>query len=162
MALKVKPIPILFLLWAFLAMQSCNRCADCYDVPEPFFFNVVDSATGANVFSDSIYLSSDIRVVYLPDSNGKYFSFIKGDKKDLIMLQFTGLDSSQTINCGISVKQQPLFTLHLYVDILHNRCCAYSRYDSVKIGQAVNHFDQATGVYTVWVTPDTVQPKKIR
>ena len=160
--MKRKGFYIIFLLWAAFAGQSCSKCGDCFRVPEPFFFNVVDSVTGENLFRDSTFLPSDIRVVRLPDSSGKYFSFIGEDKKDLIMLQFTGTDSTQSVDYGISVKQQPLFTLHLYINVLQNKCCTFTRYDSVRIGQAITRFDTATGVYTVFVTPDTTQPKKIR
>ena len=71
---------LLFILTA-ITVQGCeenenNLCIPCNSPPGPFKFEIVDKATGENLFTNGTYEPEQIEVINLNDYNNIEYIFI--------------------------------------------------------------------------------------
>ncbi|WP_152425006.1 hypothetical protein [Nafulsella turpanensis] len=144
----------LLFLFALLAVQGCQTddCEDylCNTPPGLFRFNIVDKATGENVFAKGTYSPDQIEVVNTADGGELEFTFVEENGLNLLRIHSIGWQT-ETVLSSIQLAGEEVFTLFVDAERLSEDCCAFTRYHEVKIEGAEFRLNEEKEIYTILV-----------
>lgn len=147
----MKPIlKLLFIL--FLSFQSCDseNCDQvCFTPPSPFGFELLDKATGENLFTNGTYDPSQIEITNLNGTENISFTFLDENDLNIIQVASIGWETGIT-NFSLSVGSESIFELYVDAERIEE-CCSYTEYNEVRIDNAEHETDQGTGVIKILV-----------
>lgn len=151
----MKRILTLITVALIVVASGCkDKCSDteCFSPPGELVFNVIDAATGENLFYNGTLDASSIQVLNLADGSEEDFEFVEGDNQSLIVFQNIGWQT-ETVNLKVSAGGDVLFQLKVVARRLSGNCCSYTLYDDVDVEQAEFEYDASTGFFNILVLP---------
>ncbi|UZR99204.1 hypothetical protein [Chondrinema litorale] len=134
----------------FLLLQGCSEddCGACFTPPNLFQIEIVDKATGENVFTSGAYTVSDIKVENLLEGNAATFTFI--DENDLNMIRFQEIGwETEKVKYSISLDGEEIFTFYVDAERKSEDCCSFTVYREVVLEGAEYEFDSSTEIYKI-------------
>ncbi len=136
-----------------ICFQSClddDECGACFTPPAPFIFEIVNKATGENLFNNGTYNSSDIKIVNLADDSIVEHNFIDENNFDLIQINKIGWQT-EIINYSLKIGVENIFNLYVDAKRLNENCCSFTRYNEIRIENSEYEFNTNTGIYKILV-----------
>ncbi|WP_424494595.1 hypothetical protein [Salinimicrobium sp. GXAS 041] len=138
----------------FLLLQSCATDQECEDLscttpPVSFIFELVDSATGENLFTNGTYTPSQIEINNLNDDDNIAYTFIDENEVNLIQIASIGWESGVT-NIALELDSERMVTLYVDAERVTDDCCNFTRYNEVRIETEFG-LDEQDGVYRILV-----------
>jgi hypothetical protein len=145
-----KLILALFIL-AFFLMTACSNeeCGECFSPPNYFVFELVDSNTGENLFTNETFNPEDIEVLDASDHPVE-FSFIDENDINLIEIYTIGWQT-EIVNYRINIASENLFDLYVDAERLSEDCCSFTRYNEIEISNAEFSLSAETEIYKILV-----------
>ena len=144
---------IIKILVLLLLTQSCkidDECGECFSPPNQFVFELVDSTTGENLFTNGYFNSNDIRVLDANTQNNIEFSFIDENAINLISINTIGW-KTETVNYSIIILNDNIFNLYVDAERLTADCCNYTKYNEIIIENKDFQLNQETGIYKILI-----------
>ena len=145
----------LFLL-GVVSFQSCRKsnCSDyaCFTPPQPFYFELLDSATYEDLFANGTLDSNQIEVINIANNNKVDFKFVHADSLNVIVIYGIGWELERT-QAGVTLRVSNKDILNLYLDSesISENCCTFTRYHEVRIEKANYTKDKETGNYKIFI-----------
>ncbi|MFD1293040.1 hypothetical protein ACFQ5N_04240 [Lutibacter holmesii] len=143
----------LTLLFIFFTVLGCknNECEGiaCFSPPPNFSFELVDKATGENLFTNETLNSNDIKVVD-EENNAVSYSFISENNYNILSLNEIGwnLDPhTYTITVGDLVE----FTLELDMEEKYENCCTFFKTETFQLSGYEYEQSNTTDIYTIQI-----------
>ena len=147
------PEKILFLFVVFIA-QACGGkdCEDylCTTPPGPFRFEIVDKATGENLFSNGTYQAGEIEIVNLSEEGAVEYRFIDENNLDLIQILSIGWETEKA-TYSVKIGDKSIFTLYVDAERLSEDCCSFTRFHEIRIENQEFEYDENTGIYKILI-----------
>lgn len=148
-AMKKLILPFFVLTFSLMIACSDEECGECFTPPNYFFFELVDSNTGENLFTNGTFNSDDIEVLDASDHRIE-FSFIEDNDINLIEINTIGWQT-EIVNYRINIASENIFDLYVDAKRLNEDCCSFTRYNEIEIGNAEFSLSAETGIYTIFV-----------
>jgi len=124
------------ILFAIILSQSCKNksdpCGECFTPPSDFKFEIVDRATGEDLFKNGTFQPNQIKIISLFDSSDVQFKFIEYPTIDIIQTQWIGA-TTETIYYSFSISSMNIFRLYIDAERIVENCCSYTRYNEIRI-----------------------------
>lgn len=140
----------IILLVAIVISWGCEQCGECFTPPSAFRFEIVDKATGENLFSNGTFNSSDIKIVNLSDDSNVEYTFI--DENDINLIQNHTIGwGTEIINYSFRVGNAHIFNLYVDAERVSEDCCSYTKLNEVGIENSEFELDSKTGIYRIFV-----------
>ncbi len=137
-----------------LLLQSCisNDCEDyaCFSPPNPFIFELVDKSTGENLFTNGTYNSNEIEIFNTSDSSKIEYSFIDENNINIIQIGSIGWES-EIVECWLQINNSVILVLFVDAKRLSENCCSFTRYDEIRIENAVYEYNNQSGIYKILI-----------
>ncbi len=138
----------------FLLLQSCATDQDCEDLacttpPVSFIFELVDSATGENLFTNGTYTAAEIEINNLNSDDIIAYTFIDENEVNLIQIASVGWESGVT-NIALELDSERMVTLYVDAERVTEDCCDFTRYNEVRIETEFG-LDEQDGIYRILV-----------
>jgi len=123
---KIDKLFLLLFLISLLGCTNTKDCPTCFTPPNFYVFDLVDTASGENIFSQGVYSVSEISFLDTGTGKEKSFDFIAEDQRNLIVLNSIGWESE---NLEIEVKHSDdvLFHLKIEVERKSENCCSFTQ-----------------------------------
>lgn len=147
-----KIITILTVVFA-LSLQSCleDKCnEDCFTPPDTFVFELVDSETGENLFTNGTLNSEDIVVFDVATGNVEAHTFFTEDNLNLLVLNTIGWET-EIVELRITVDELDVFTIYVDTERVDDNCCAFTDYKEIRISNANYDQDSSSGIYKIYL-----------
>lgn len=142
---------IYFLLFTIMIIsQGCSDCGECFTPPDPFNFEIVDSATKENLFTNGTYVPSQIEVINTNDNKHVEYSFISQENSNLIQINSIGWQT-EIVDILLRIADKNIFSLHVDAESVHEDCCSFTRYHEIKIENCEFEFDSSLNLYRILV-----------
>ena len=146
--IKTTSIIVLFII------QGCanNDCEDqlCFTPPHSFNFEVVDKASGENLFSNGTFSPDQIEVLNAADNSDLQFNFMDEDDINLISIYSIGWET-EIVDVLLKISNTNILDLHVDAERVSENCCSFTRYHEIRIDNAEYEFNSQTGIYTVFI-----------
>ena len=137
------------LLISFIIFQSCQEdCGECFTPPNLFRFEIVDKASGENVFTNETYSFSDIEVENLLEGNEATFTFIDENNINIIRFQDIGWETEE-VKYALQLDGVEIFTLYVDAVAKSEDCCTFTEYREVMLEGAEFELDPNTEIYKI-------------
>ena len=150
--MKIKVL-VLFFIAAF-AFNSCSvdNCeVDCNSGPLGLSFELLDKATGENLFTNGTFDSADIQVLDLNNNNSNVqFTYYPEDDSNLINLGPFGWGTN-IVNYALKVGERDIFILYLDTEKNTEDCCSFVQVNKLEIINANYSQNPETGIYEILV-----------
>tara|TARA_B110000879_G_C10714350_1_gene334127 strand:- start:20 stop:466 length:447 start_codon:yes stop_codon:yes gene_type:complete len=142
------------LILVTLFLLSCNNtedCGACFTPPQSFLFEIVDKASGENLFTNGTYNSQEIEIINsLNDNSPIEFEFISEDNINLIRTNSIGW-STEIFNLKFYISNQYLFDFYVDAERKSEDCCNFTQYNEITITEAEFELDSQSGIYKILV-----------
>ena len=150
--MKIKSF-ILLVIAAF-ALNSCNvdKCDMlCFSGPLSLNFELLDEATGENLFTNGTFDAADIEVLDLDDNNSSVqYTFDAENIRNIIRLGPFGWGTN-SVNYTLKIGDVEIFQLILNAEQKTEDCCTFVRVNTLEIKNTEFEQNSETGVYEVLV-----------
>ncbi len=150
--MKIKGFILLFMV-AFV-LDSCNvdNCdVDCNSGPLGLNFELLDKATGENLFTNGTFDPADIEVLDLDNNNSSVqFTFNSENDINIINLGPFGWETN-IANYLLKVGERDIFTLHVDAEEKTEDCCSFVQVNKLEIINADFELNPETGIYEILV-----------
>ncbi|RXG29950.1 hypothetical protein [Leeuwenhoekiella marinoflava] len=132
--------------------QSCKNddCGECFTPPQGFIFELVNTETGENIFTNDTYDPEDIAIVNTINDTEREFQFIAENQIDLIQISKVGWET-EIVNLEVKVGEDTVFNLYVNAERTTDDCCSFTKYNEIEIRNAEFELDSQTGVYKILV-----------
>lgn len=131
-ACKTKFLIAIFLLFTLTSCENLiNKCGECFTPPPTFVFEIVDSASNENLYSNEYLNTGNIEV---RDENNAIVShaFIDENELNLIALSEIGWNTGLH-QYSIILSENMYFEFELEMQSINEDCCTFFRTKSFKI-----------------------------
>ena len=147
----MKRLILPFFVLAFLLITACSdeECGACFTPPNYFEFNLVDSESGENLFSNGTFNSDDIEILDASDQPVE-FTFIEENNINLIEIYTIGWQT-EIVNYRVNIDSNNIFDLYVDAKRLSENCCSFTRYNEIEISNTEFRWSTETGIYTILV-----------
>lgn len=150
-----KTITILALFMLLFA-QSCTKENEsefedtvyCNTPPSPFLFELVNKATGENVFANGTFSRYNIKVVNTKDQSNVSFEFLTENGENIIGINSIGW-KTEILKYSIQLSNETIFNLSVNAERLFDDGCSFTRYKEIKIENAEYEFNKTTEIYKI-------------
>lgn len=144
----------IFLLFAAFLLNSCgvdNCDVDCNSGPLSLNFQLLDKATGENLFTNGTFDKEDIKVLNL-DNNNSNVPFTFYDENDINIINLGPFGWGNNIaNYLLKVGEQDIFTLRIDAEEKTENCCSFVQVNKLEIENTEFSQNNETGIYEVLV-----------
>lgn len=150
----------LFILITIVSLFGCSSddCGECDTGAIPFYFEIVDKASGENLFTNGTYNSKEITVVDTLNVTNNIsfkttniqFQFIDSDDANILAIAGIGLET-EIVNMRVSVSGEPIFDFYVDVERKQGSCCKFNTYNVVEVRESDSEYDSELHRYTVFV-----------
>ena len=141
-------------LLLIIILQACkdepDPCPLCFTPPDNFYFEIVDKATGENLFRNGTYQPNDIKIINLADGGKEPFVFLDENDVDLIQTYPIG-GMTETVSYSFNIGGLYMFTLYVVAERVNENCCSYTRYHEIRILNSDFQYNPNTNIYTILV-----------
>lgn len=143
----MKNVIYFFAFPTLLFLFSCNYkdCRECFTPPEAFILELVDQATGENLFTVDSLDSEKVEVIDLYDNKSVVFSFLDENAINLIQIHTIGWHS-EVVNYSIQVDGIEMCILHVDAERVDGDCCDHTEFHVIDISNAEFRKDETTGI----------------
>ncbi len=143
---------IRLIVFSVFLLQSCKvDCnQNCFTPPEPFVFELVDSISKENLFTNQTYHANDITVVNLATTKVVSHSFISENNKNLIQINTIGWKTEQ-VTLVIKIADETIFSFFVDAERLDGDCCSFTKYNQITIREVSYSFSTNTGIYRIFI-----------
>lgn len=142
------------LIIAALALNSCSvdKCdVDCSSGPLSLSFELLDKATGENLFTNNTFDPADIAVFDLGNNNSEVqFTFDSENDINIITLGPFGWGTN-IANYLLKVGDRDIFTLYVDAEEIKDECCSNVILNKLTLEDAAYSQNTQNGVYEVLV-----------
>ena len=146
----MRKIIVLFILFAFM-LQSCGEsCGECFTPPQNFMFEIVDKESGANLFTNGTYMSSQIQMTNTLNDSPVEFTFINENNNNLISIDGIGW-KTEIVNLKVDIANNQLFKLYVDAERKSADCCNFTKYNEINLSECEFELDSQTGIYKILV-----------
>lgn len=139
-------ILVLLIVTSCIKVNNCDGIS-CFTPPQNFAFEMVDKATGENLYANKVLDTLDIAVLNEEGKDEK-FTFISANGYNLIDLQEigwnTGLHQYQII-----LSESVTVQIQLNMEVVNEGCCTYYRTNSFQVLNYQYHQNDSLGYYVV-------------
>lgn len=150
--MKMKGLVLLII--AAFALNSCSvdKCdVDCSSGPLSLSFELLDKATGENLFTNSTFDPADIAVFDLGNNNSEVqFTFNSENDINIITLGPFGWGTN-IANYLLKVGDRDIFTLYVDAEEIKDECCSNVILNKLTLEGAAYSQNTQNGVYEVLV-----------
>lgn len=146
------------LLLPLLTFQGCGDedCnLDCFTPPAPFVLEIVDKYSGENLFSNGAFSPEDIVVENRTTGRNLEFSFISENGQDLLVIHSIGWET-EIVDALVSVGTEDVCSLFVDAERLSENCCAFTRFNEVRIGISEHEKDPSSDLYRIFFDTGSV------
>lgn len=152
LSMKMKSYVLMFITVLFLNSCSVDKCnVDCSSGPLGLSFELLDKATGENLFTNGAFDPADIEVLDLDDNNSLVqFTFNSEDDINSIYLGPFGWGTN-IANYMLRVGEVEIFTLSLDAKENTEDCCSFVQVNKLEITNADYQQNPDTGIYGILV-----------
>ncbi|QQX76762.1 MULTISPECIES: hypothetical protein [Aequorivita] len=144
----------ILLVIATIAITSCSvdKCDIlCNSGPLGLNFELLDQATGENLFTNGTFDPADIEVLDLNDANNSVpFTFISENDINIIRLGPFGWGTN-IVNYTLKVGEVEIFNLILDAEEKTENCCSFVQINTLEINNADFEQNTETGIYEIMV-----------
>jgi len=138
-----------------LFLMSCNEDDDCGEIdcttpPVTFWFDIVDSTTGENVFDNGTYARSDIDLTDTLSDEPVAYNFITVNERNLIEITSVG-EETEVVNIEVSLVGESIFQFYVDAERKTEDCCNFTEYNEIELTGANFELDNETGIYRVFI-----------
>lgn len=149
----MKKFNLLLILFA-ITFQGCkddDKCNQlCFTPPQTFEFEIVDKASGENLFTNGTYDPDDISITDKLNNNEPIaFSFISEDNINLLQIGSIGW-KTETVNLKIDIADNHIFNFYVEAERIEN-CCSHTEYNEINLTDSEFELDGQTGIYRILV-----------
>ncbi|CAM3330116.1 hypothetical protein ZORO111903_07480 [Zobellia roscoffensis] len=142
-----KVILSLFLILSIVSCDDCNTA--CVTSPPVFYFEIIDKASGENLFTNGTYSKTDISVTNLEDQSQVEFAFEEEDDLNIIYIH-TGWEPG-SVAYNLKIGSESIFNLFATLETRENDCCTTTVTSDFSIENAEYEQDKNTGNYKILV-----------
>ena len=150
--MKIKVLVLFFI--AGFAFNSCSvdNCeVDCNSGPLVLNFELLNKATGENLFTNNTFDQADIQVFDIDNSNSSVeYVFINEDNRNIISLGPFGWGTN-IANYVLKVGVRDIFTLKIDAEQKTEDCCSFVQINQLEIKNAEYSQNPETGIYEILV-----------
>lgn len=129
--------------------ENCEDTA-CFTPPNTFNFEVLDSDTRENLFSNETFSANQIKVTNSVGNNSLDFSFNTENNVDILVINSIGWVTEQ-VKANVSVNDLTLFDLSVDAERKNENCCTFTEYNEISIENAEFELDTESGIYRILV-----------
>jgi hypothetical protein len=143
----------LLLILSILLFQNCNlnECNQlCFTPPNPFQFELLDANTNENLFTNKTLDKNDIKIVNLADNTPIQFNLIDENDYNILMINSIGWET-EIVEYSLEIKNKEILTLYVNAKRVNENCCAFTRFEEVRIENANFTFDNQKDIYTILI-----------
>jgi len=139
---------LVFICLSTLSSCSDEECPPCFTPPEMFVFNIVDEASGENVFVSGAYDINDLKVTNVLNNKAIEYDYISENNLGYIKIHTIGWQT-EIVNYHFTIGDQTFFTF--YVDAMRKSddCCSFTEFKAVELGEAKYSQEDQSGLYQV-------------
>jgi len=147
----MKKVYLLAILFTII-FQSCidDDCGECFTPPQSFHFEIIDQASGENLFTNNTFESDDIEIINSLNNETIEFSFISENELNIIQVNSIGWET-EIVNLEVSIAENELFNFYVDAERKLADCCSYTDYNEITITNAEFELDNETGVYKILI-----------
>lgn len=133
-------------------LSQCNSdCGACFTSPQPFSFEIVDQASGENLFANGTYDSGAIQITNSLDNGAPVdFTFISENNQNLIQINSIGWET-EIVDLKFAISDYLVFDFYVDADRKMGECCSHTTYNKIEITGAEFELDPQTGIYKILV-----------
>ncbi len=150
-----KTITILAIL-VLIFTQSCTNengsefeeTVYCNTPPSPFLFELVNKATGKNLFANGTFSRYDIKVVNTVDQSNVPFEFLTENGQNIIWINSIGWET-EIVKCSIQLSKETIFNLNVNAERVGEGACFFTRFKEIKIENVAFEFNKTTEIYKI-------------
>ncbi|MCH9659909.1 MAG: hypothetical protein K0U54_03260 [Bacteroidetes bacterium] len=144
----------LFLLTTItLAMFSCNDdddCGACNDAPQSFTFDIVDSDTRENLFTNGTYDPDQIEIVNIFNGDPANFQYVDSNNLNYIQINNIGLET-EIVSMRVTIANDSIFGLFVDTERIQKECCFENIYNEIQVSGSEYEYDTISDLYTILV-----------
>jgi hypothetical protein len=118
--------------------------------PEHFVFEIIDKATGENLFANDTYKPEDIKIINRTDNSEIEYSFIDENDYNLIEISSIGW-STEIVNASVKIADKEIFSLYVDAELVSENCCSFTRYHEIEITGVEFVLDNTLGIYKILI-----------
>ena len=143
---------VLLLLAFFQGCDNDNDCDDllCFTPPSGFVFEIVDKASGENLFTNGTYTPEQIEVLNTDDNSKRTFGFLSEDDINLIVIASIGWET-EVAKVVVKIAGEDILDLYVDAERVSENCCSFSKYNEIRIDNAEYTLDKQSDIYTIYI-----------
>ncbi len=147
----MKKLNLVLILLAVI-FQSCNNddCGDCFTPPENFKFELVDKASGENLFTNGTFEPNQIEITNILNNSSTEFTFISENNLNLIQINGIGFQT-EIVDLKIDIANTHIFNFYVDAERKKGDCCSFTEYKEIRISDSEFELNTQTGVYKILV-----------
>ncbi len=150
--MKMKSFVLLF--FAAFAFNSCsvkNCDVLCNSGPLSLHFELLDKATGENLFTNNTFDPNDIEVSDLDDNNSSV-PFTFNDENDINIITLGPFGWGTNIaNYRLKIDTLSIFRLYVNAEEKKENCCSFVQLNKLEITEVDSRQNTESGVYEILV-----------
>lgn len=150
----MKRFTVLAVLFVSLIFNSCNdsdACNElCFTPPDTFVFELVDSETRENLFTNGTFSRAGIVVRHTESQETESFIFYDQDDLNLLVLSTIGW-RTEILELDVTVGDMEAFSIYVDSERVEDSCCAHTIFNEVEIYNATYEYDSNNNIYTILI-----------
>ena len=153
----MKQIAKILVLITLMINQSCNNdnnspCEDmfCFSDPNSFQFELVDKATGENLFTNGTYNPNEIQIINISDNSKIEYSFIDENNYNIISIHSIGW-KTEIVECSLKINDIEILRLYVDAKRLNENCCSFTRYEEIRIENVEYQYNIQSEIYKILI-----------
>ncbi len=134
-------------------LQGCSSDCDnaCFTPPQSFQFELTDTISGENLFTNATFDPQEISITDELNSNSRVeFTFISENELNLIQISSIGW-KSEIVDLRIQVSSEYIFNFYVDAERKSRDCCEFTDYNEITIQNSDFDLDTETGIYKILV-----------
>ncbi|MDA3944840.1 MAG: hypothetical protein PF694_15020 [Bacteroidetes bacterium] len=143
-------LALLLIITIGVIFNSCKKdeCGECFTPPAPFVFELIDAASGEQIFLFDSLNINDFEIKNSSDNSLVQYNF----EPDFgtISLHTIGW-KTEMVNYDFYLKDELLFHFFVNAERKLDNCCSFTVYHEIKLEGVTYEFIADRGVYRVFV-----------
>lgn len=141
---------LIYLLLAVFIASSCDDDCDevaCFTPPHEIIFEITDSDTGENLFTNGTFNENEITV---KNENNENVEFIFFSENEINLISLSGIGwNTGAHEYILSIGAELEIDFKLHTEERHKDCCTF--FETIEFGISSHEFAQSntTGIFTI-------------
>ncbi len=152
----MKRLKVLIIVFTLFFLQSCSDIGcneNCFTPPNTFVFELVDSETGENLFTNGTLSRAGILVNHSESGASEDFTFYDQEDLNLLVLHTIGWET-EIIELDVTVGTTDVFSIYVDSERVSDDCCAFTEFNEIRIESANYEYLPNSNIYKILLDLD--------